>query len=121
MRPPGVVVGDEGVAEGLQLGQRGGLAGLGTEPFLQCLLEPFHLAAGGGMVRLGVFLHDTEPAQFGLEAVDGVPARRSASEPGGEHHPVVRQHRDRNPLVSGGLSEGGHYSRAGHGLVASDA
>ena len=56
MRPGAVVVGDELVAEGLQLGDRSGLLRLGAQPFLQRLLEPFDFAAGGGVVRLGVLL-----------------------------------------------------------------
>ena len=38
-------------AEGLQVGQGLRLPGLGCEPFLQRLVEPLHLPAGGGMVQ----------------------------------------------------------------------
>ncbi len=58
-----VVVGrDEGVDEGLQLGEGGRLVGLGEQPFLQRLLEAFDLAAGGGVVRAGVLLHHVAAA-----------------------------------------------------------
>ena len=65
-----------------------GLVGLGAEPVLQGLLEPFDLAAGGGVVRAGVLLHDAEAAQFVLEAVASAAA---AGEAGGEDHAVVGQ------------------------------
>jgi hypothetical protein len=89
VRPAGVVVVDEVVAEGLQLGDGGGLLGLRSEPFLQGLVEAFHFAAGGGVVRFGVFLCHAEIAEFGLEAVDGVAAGAAAGEAGGEDHAVV--------------------------------
>jgi hypothetical protein len=49
VRPAAVVVDNKGVAEGFQLGDRGGLLRLGPEPLLQGLLEPFDFAAGGGV------------------------------------------------------------------------
>ena len=85
MRPAAVVVGEEGVAEGLQLGHGVRLLGFGFEPFLQRLVEAFHFAAGGGVVRPGMLLSYTEAAEFGLETVDGVPAGLAAGEAGGEH------------------------------------
>jgi hypothetical protein len=45
-----VVLIDEGVEEGLELGDRGRLERLFAEPFLQRLLEALHLPAGGGVV-----------------------------------------------------------------------
>jgi hypothetical protein len=69
----------------------------------------------------GVFLDYPEPAEFGLEAVDGVSAGWSAGESGGEHHSVVRQHRDGNPVVSDGSPERREHGRPGHWLVAGDA
>jgi hypothetical protein len=45
-----VVEGDEDVDVGLEFGDRGGLDGLGSQPFLQGLLESLDLAAGRRMV-----------------------------------------------------------------------
>ena len=73
-RPGVVVVGNEGVAEGLQAGQGLRLPGLGCEPFLRRLVEPLHLPAGSGMVQPGMLLCHDQAAQFGGEAVDGVVA-----------------------------------------------
>jgi hypothetical protein len=47
-----VVDAGEGVEEGLQLGEGGGLGVLGGEPVLEGLLEPFGLALGLGMTCL---------------------------------------------------------------------
>jgi hypothetical protein len=44
-----VVLGDECVQQGLQLGEGGGLDGLGDQPLLEGLLEAFDLAAGSGL------------------------------------------------------------------------
>jgi hypothetical protein len=66
VRPAAVVVGDELVAEGLQLSDRGGLPRLRSEPLFQRLLEPFHFAAGGGVARLGVLLDHTQMAEFSI-------------------------------------------------------
>ena len=79
MRPAVVVVGDECVAEGLQLGHGLRLPRLGFQPFLQRLVEPFHLPAGGRVVRFGVLLGHAEIAQFSGEAVEvSRPARPPA-------------------------------------------
>jgi len=43
------------------------LLGFGFEPFLQRLVEAFHFAAGGGVVRPGMLLGYAEPAEFGLK------------------------------------------------------
>jgi tricorn protease len=50
LRAVGVVLLGEGVQEGLELGEGGGLARLGAEPFLEGLLESldFPLGSGGG-------------------------------------------------------------------------
>ena len=64
------------------------LAGLGAEPSFQRLLEAFDLAAGGGMVRAGVLLHDVALAQFGLEC--GA-AATAAGEADGVDQAVVGQ------------------------------
>src|SRR3954453_18412251 len=75
-----LVVGvDEEVDEGLQVGDRGRLEWLGSQPLLQGLLEAFDLAAGGRMVRAGVLLCDVEPAQVVL----GVVAAAAAGGAGG--------------------------------------
>ena len=81
-----VVVGfDEGVELSLELGGvRGG--GLTAEPLLHGLLESFDFAAGGGVVRSRVLLHDVSLDEFGFE---GVAAAVSASEAGGVDHAVV--------------------------------
>jgi hypothetical protein len=50
------------VEQGLQVGDRGGLRGLGVQPFLGRLLEPFDLAAGGRVVRAAVLLGHVQPA-----------------------------------------------------------
>jgi hypothetical protein len=62
VRPAGVVVVGEGVQQGLQLGQAGGLGGLGAEPFLQGLLEPFNFALGLRVAGLAVLLGDAQAA-----------------------------------------------------------
>jgi hypothetical protein len=54
-----VVVGlDELIEQGLQLGEGGGLSGLGADPLLEGLLEPFDFALGLRMVGLAVLLRD---------------------------------------------------------------
>jgi hypothetical protein len=50
----------EGVEQGLQVGDRLRLVGLGPEPFLEGLLEAFDFAAGGGVVGSAVLLDDVE-------------------------------------------------------------
>ena len=62
--------------------------GLGSEPFLEGLLEPFDFAARGGVVRSAVLLHDALSDEFGLE---GVAAAVSAGEACGVDHAVVGQ------------------------------
>ena len=64
-----IVVGDEGVAEGLQLSDGLRLSRLSGEPHFEGLVEAFHFAAGGGVVGLGVLLGHAEVAQQGGEAV----------------------------------------------------
>ena len=58
VRPAGVVDLDELIGQGLQLGEGGGLSGLGAESFLEGLLESFDLALGLRVVRLAVLLRD---------------------------------------------------------------
>jgi hypothetical protein len=55
VRPLVVVGGGELAGQCLQLGDGGGLAGLGGEPFLEGLLESFCFALDLGVVRLPVF------------------------------------------------------------------
>ena len=69
VRPLVVVGGGELTEQCLQLGDGGGLAGLGGEPFLHGLLESFDFALGLGVVRLAVLLPDAQAAQFVLQAV----------------------------------------------------
>ncbi|MCO5319543.1 MAG: hypothetical protein M9942_14040 [Microthrixaceae bacterium] len=54
-----VVFVDEVVDEFLECGD-GSWSGVGVEPFLHGLVETLDLAAGGGVVRPGVFLFDPE-------------------------------------------------------------
>ena len=75
VRAAGVVDGSERAGQGLQLGQGGGLAGLGAEPVLHRLLEPFDFALGLGVVRLAVLLGDAEAAQLVLPGRCGRPGR----------------------------------------------
>ena len=101
----------------LELGDRGGLVGLGAQPRFQGLLEAFDLAAGGGVVGSGVLLDDAEAAQFGLE---GVAAALAAGEAGGEHHPVVGQRRRWCSVPAHGVTERVDDDGAGDPLVGGD-
>ena len=113
-----VVVVDEGVEQGLELGDGGGLVGLGAQPFLQGLLEPFDLAAGGGVVGAGVLLGDAEAAEFGLEAVA---AAAAAGEAGGEDHAVVGQRGGGDPVLGDGCrGRWSTHDRAGDPAVGGD-
>lgn len=85
-----VVVRDEGVEQGLQRGDGGGLDRLGGEPLLHRGLEAFDLALRLGVVRGSVLLHDVQPAQLVLELVASAAA---AGVPGGVDHAVVGQDR----------------------------
>ena len=66
VRPDGVVVEGEPVELVLQPGHCGG-AGLRGEPFLLGLVEPFHLAAGLGMVGPRVADPDSAQPQLDLQ------------------------------------------------------
>ena len=103
MRAVGVVDAGEGVQQGLEPGEGGGLVRLGAEPVLHRLLEAFDLALGQGVVRLAVFLLDAEAAQFVLE---GVAAASSAREAGGEDHAVVGEGGGRDAVLRAGGAEG---------------
>ena len=111
-----VVVLDEGVELGLQLGDGGG-AGLVGEPFFEGLVESLDLAAGGGVVGGGVDLGDSEAAQFVFEAVASAFA---AGEPGGEDHAVVGQRRGRNTVGGNGFAELGQHDGSGDAAVGGD-
>ena len=73
VRALGVVVGGEGVQLGLQVRERAG-AGLAGQPFLQRLVEAFDLAAGGGVIRLGVPELDAEGDCFAFQGDPAVAA-----------------------------------------------
>jgi hypothetical protein len=78
VRPTAVVVGDEGVTEGLQLRDRVGLPGLCFQPLLQGLLEALDFAAGAFTSSAN------RPDVGGLSArharVDGGPPKRTMTE-----------------------------------------
>jgi hypothetical protein len=116
-----VVVGaDEGVDEGLQLGDGDRLDGLGEQPLLHRLLEPFDLAAGGGVVRAGVLLHDVAAAELVLEVVAAAAAAAAAGEAGGVGGAVVGERGERVAVLGGGPSEGGDHDRCGDPGVGGD-
>jgi hypothetical protein len=113
-----VVLVDERVGQGLQLGDGAGLDGLSAEPLLQGLLEPFDLAAGRGVVGSGVLLHDAQAAELDLQ---GGAATTAAGEPDGVDHPVVGQGGGGEAVRRGGRGEGGDHDRGGDPLVSGDA
>ena len=76
VRPGGVVEAGELVEEGLQAGQVSGLGGLGAEPFLEGLLEPFDLALGLGVVGLAVLLPDPRRSSAASRELAERPRRR---------------------------------------------
>jgi hypothetical protein len=68
VRPLVVAEDGEGVQEGLELGDRGGVGALGAEPVLEGLLEPLDLALGLRVVWLAVLLGDPQAAQAWYES-----------------------------------------------------
>jgi len=64
-----VVLIDEGIEEGLELGDRGRLERLFAEPFLQRLLEALDLAAGGRVAGSRVLLDHVPAAELDFESV----------------------------------------------------
>lgn len=112
-----VVDGHEDVDEGLELGDRGWLRGLGSEPVLQGLLEAFDFAAGGGVVRSGVLLVDAEADEFGFEHVA---ATTAAGEPGGVDEAVVGQGGSGNAVFSACVAERVEHDAAGDAQVRCD-
>jgi hypothetical protein len=107
VRPLGVVAGGKGVEEGLELGDGGGLARLGGQPFLEGLPEPLDLALGLGVAGLAVLLPDFQAAQLVLQAV------AAADEPGRVDGPVVRQCGGRDAVLLAGSAERGQHDGAG--------
>ena len=85
MRALGAGDAGEGVQQGLELGEGGGLGRLGVEPVLHGLLEALRFALGLGVVRLAVLLGDPEAAQLVLQ---GVAAALAAGQAGGEDLPL---------------------------------
>ena len=88
VRPLVVVGRGELVEQGLQVGDGGGLVGLGAPPVLHRLLEPLHLAAGRGVVGASVLLRHVPASQLGFQ---GIAPALAAGQAGGEHQPVVGQ------------------------------
>jgi hypothetical protein len=108
-----VVVG----AESEQLaGERGGRGcwGLGGEPFLLGLVEPFDLPAGLRMVGAGVVEADAEAAEFDLER-DPAAADSFAGESAGEDHAVVGEHRGGDSPAQERFLEGVYHVGGGEG------
>ena len=118
VRAPVVVFVAESVEQHLELGDRGGLDGLGAQPLLEGLLEPLYLPAGRGVVGSGVLLDDVQTPQFGLEAVA---AAFSAGQPGGVDHPVVSECRGRDPVLRNGFTERDDHDRPGDPDMRGDA
>ena len=112
-----VVLVGELVEQGLQLGDGGGLVGLGAQPLLHRLLEPFDLAAGGGVVRSGVLLDDVSRRSSFSSCVA---AAAAAGEPGGVDHAVVGQGGGGMSVRSAVCAEGGEHDRAGDPVVGGD-
>jgi hypothetical protein len=79
VRALGVVVAGEGVEEGLELGEAGGLGCLGGEPVLEGLPESFDFALSLGVIRLAVLLGDAQAAQFVFEGVAAAAAARKVA------------------------------------------
>lgn len=90
MRAVVVVRVPEGLQVGVELVEGLGLVGLPGQPHLGGLLEPFDLAAGGGVVRSGVLLSHAQRGEFGLEGVAAA-ANVGGGVPDGVHHAVVGQ------------------------------
>ena len=53
-------------------------AGLGGQPFLECLLESLDFSAGGWVVGSGVLLFDAQGGEAGFEGVGGRRGRPSS-------------------------------------------
>jgi hypothetical protein len=110
VRAIAVVGADEGVDEGLQLADGGRLGGLGDQPLLHRLLEPFDLSAGGRVIGPGVLLRDASAAQLVLEVVASTAA---AGEAGGVDGAVVGEGGRRVAVRGGGPGEGGDHGHSG--------
>lgn len=105
-----VVLIDEGIDEGLELGDPGGLVGLLAEPFLHGLLEAFDLAAGGGVGWSGVLLDHVQLPEFALEGVASV---ASAGKSCRVDHAVIGQGGGRDAVLTCGFAEGSGDDRPG--------
>jgi hypothetical protein len=112
-----VVLIDEGIDEGLEFGDRGGLDGLGAQPFLHGLLKSLDLAAGGGVGWAGVLLDHVQAPEFALE---GVASAAAASEPRRVDHLVVGERGGGDPVLGEGLSEGCGDDGPGDPVVGGD-
>jgi len=112
--PAVVVLVDEGLEEGLEFADGGGLGWLGTQPFLHRLLEPFGLAAGGGVVGARVLLDHVQPPEFVLE---GVASAAAAGETDRIDHAVIGQGGGRDAVAGKGLTEGCGDDRSGDAAV----
>jgi hypothetical protein len=99
VRPLGVVVAAEAVELGLELSQGPG-PGPGGEPLLEGLVEPFHLAAGLGVVGPGVPEPDPSAGQGDLQGHAALAAGAA-----GEHRAVIAEHGGGVPVAGGGVAE----------------
>jgi hypothetical protein len=106
VRPDGVVVGLEPVQLVLQPDQSGG-SGLGPEPFLLGLVEPFHLAAGLRMVRAGMLQPDPAQPELDLQRDPAL-----AAPLGGEDRAIEGEHAGRDAPPAEGGGEGVDHLRA---------
>jgi len=107
VRPLVVADSGEAVQEGLELGEGGGLRGLGAEPVLEGLLESLHFPLRLGMAGAAVLLLHSEPSQISLEAVA---AALAAGESCREDQPVISQCGGGNAVGGNGGPELGHDS-----------
>ncbi len=103
MRPLGVVVVHPGVQRGLSLGHGGEGPVVGAHPLgPQCLVEPLHLAGGGGRVRGGEQVAD---AVVGTDPVKGH-WTRAFTEASGEDLAVVGEDLAGDPMGAQGAGQG---------------
>ena len=115
--PLAVVVVDEGVEQGLQLGHGGRLDRLGraaTSSGSAGIVPPCRRWWGGS----GGSSSGRCPGA-GVRS-RAVAAAAAAGEPGGVHHAVVGQRGGRDPVQVSGLPEGGQHDRAGDPPVGGD-
>ena len=113
VRADGVVVVPERVELGLKVLDRLG-RGLGSEPFLQGLLESFDFPLGLWVVRSAVLLIDAEQVQLVLERVPAV------ADAGGENEAVVSEGGGGRPVFADCGAELGEHQLPGHDVVGID-